>query len=158
MPSQQPEPLPVPSEPQIVPGKSCSSALVLSLCSGRGSKFNAIIRRGGMVAWTKRRRGWLTCFFNLMTLNRSKSVRFFLRSCCSLFLAHDDSAHFESISFFSHSFLTGPVPAAFGRLGITHGVRETALVATACRGTTASSFVEGPSTRIWEFCERVLLS
>lgn len=92
--------------------------------------------------------GVLTCFLSLNTLNRSKSVRFFRRSCCSRFFAQLDSAHFLSTSCFSHSFFTGPVPAAFGRLGMTQGVRETVLVGTACRGTTAPSFVEGPSTKI----------
>lgn len=95
----------------------------------------------------------LTCFFSLNTLNRSKSVRFFRRSCCSRFLAQLDSAHFLSISCFSHSFFTGPVPAALGRLGMTQGVRETPLVGTACRGTTEPSFDEGPSTRICESCK-----
>jgi hypothetical protein len=64
-----------------------------------------------------------TCFFSLMTLNLSKSVRFFLRSCCSLFFAQLLSAHFWSISCFSHNRLTGPVPAARGSFGITKGVR-----------------------------------
>jgi len=97
--------------------------------------------------------GDLTCFFSLNTLNRSKSVRFFRRSCCSRFLAQLDSAHFLSTSCFSHSFFTGPVPAAFGRLGMTQGVREMLLVGTACRGTTEPSFEEGPSTRICESCK-----
>lgn len=97
--------------------------------------------------------GILTCFLSLSTLNRSKSVRAFRRSCCSRFLAQLDSAHFLSTSCFSHSFFTAPVPAAFGRLGMTQGVRETMLVGIACRGTTEPSFVEGPSTRICARCK-----
>lgn len=64
-----------------------------------------------------------TCFLSLITLNLSKSVRFFLRSCCSLFFAQLLSAHFWSISCFSHNRLTGPVPADRGSFGMTKGVR-----------------------------------
>lgn len=131
-------PWPVLSTPRIVPVASHVSHRFLErLRRLPGLRFDA-----------KTLMDILTCFFNLRTLNRSKSVRFFRRSCCSLFFAQLDSAHFLSTSCFSQSFFTGPVPAAFGRLGMTQGVRETVLVGTACRGTTAPSFVEGPSTKI----------
>lgn len=122
--------------------KSCLRILIVSP-SFRTCRFPACT---GAVA-TRFHGIMLTCFFSLMTLNRSKSVRFLRLSCCSRFFAHDDSIHFLSISFFSHAFLTAPVPAALGRLGMTQGVRDNVLVAMACRGTIASSFVEGPSIR-----------
>jgi hypothetical protein len=34
------------------------------------------------------------CFFNLITLNRSKSDKLLRLTCCSLFFAQLDSAHF----------------------------------------------------------------
>lgn len=99
----------------------------------------------------------LTCFFSRITLNRSKSVSVFLRSCCSLFLAHDDSAHFWSIPSFSHNFATAPVPAAFGNLAMMNGVSEIVLRGRACRGTLRPSDLDGPSTNIYFTCKRLLV-
>lgn len=90
-----------------------------------------------------------TCFFNLITLNLSKSVKFRLLSACSFFLEYEDSAHLASISFLAHNFLTGPVPAARGSLGMVKGVRVTWERAATWRGTTLPSWEEGPSTRTY---------
>jgi len=93
----------------------------------------------------------LTCFFNRITLNRSKSVKFLLLCCCSLFFAHDDSVHCLSISAFSQALATGVVPAALGSFGIIIAVRETALRAIGVLGHRVASFFDGPSTRTCTF-------
>lgn len=84
-----------------------------------------------------------------MTLNLSKSVncrRFAIRS---LFFAQAPSAHFESISAFSHALATGPLPAPRGNLGITSAVRDISDKGAAWRGTTLSLFDDGPWTRTY---------
>lgn len=63
-----------------------------------------------------------TCFFNLRTLNRSKSDRLRLFSLCSRLFAQALSSHFFSTSAFSHAFATAPRPAARGSFAMTIGV------------------------------------
>lgn len=63
-----------------------------------------------------------TCFFNLRTLNRSKSDRLRLLSLCSRLFAQALSSHFFSTSAFSHAFATAPRPAARGSFAMTIGV------------------------------------
>ena len=92
-----------------------------------------------------------TCFFNLSTLNLSKSLRFLLFSLCSLRLAHALSAHFWSTPSFSHALATAPLPAALGSLGMTIGVRMRLLRGADWRGT-AGRVLEGPSMRICGRC------
>ena len=89
----------------------------------------------------------LTCFFNLMTLNRSKSDSPRLFSLCSRFFAHVLWSHFSSMPSFSQALATAPVPAARGSFGRTIGVRMTLAKEMAWRGTAAFSFEEGPSTK-----------
>lgn len=87
------------------------------------------------------------CFFNLMTLNRSKSVKARLFSFWLRFLAHALSCHFPSIPAFSHCDLTTPVRAPRGSFSRTRGVRMSCARAIAWRGTAALVFVAGPSMR-----------
>jgi hypothetical protein len=65
------------------------------------------------------------CFLRRMTLKRSKSDRFFLRSCWSRFLLKVDSENCLSISWFFQQVRRAPVPAARGRRWMTIGVSET---------------------------------
>jgi len=64
----------------------------------------------------------LACFFNLSTLNRSKSERLRLFSLCSLRLAQALTSHFFSTSCFSHARATAPRPACRGSFEMTMGV------------------------------------
>lgn len=89
------------------------------------------------------------CFRNLMTLNRSKSVRARLRSFWARFFAHALSCHFSSIPAFSHAFLTAPVRAPRGNFSRTKGVRMQCARAIDWRGTAVFVSVDGPSTRAW---------
>ena len=94
-----------------------------------------------------------TCFFNLITLNLSKSERLRLFSLCSLRFAHALSPHFFSTSAFSQALATAPRPAARGNFGMTIGVTMRLLSAAACRGTAAPFSFEGPSTRALLLCQ-----
>lgn len=87
------------------------------------------------------------CFFNRMTLNRSKSVNARLRSFWTRFLAHALSCHFASISAFFHAAATTPVREARGRFSRTRGVRMSCARAIDWRGTAILVFVAGPSIK-----------
>lgn len=88
-----------------------------------------------------------------MTLKRSKSVSALRLAILSLFFAHALSPNFLSTSVASQIFLTTPVRAARGSLGMTIGVRERWERGEAWRGTTFSELEAGPSTRTWVDCE-----
>lgn len=88
------------------------------------------------------------CFLSRRTWKRSKSVRAFLRSIWSRFLAQLVCSHLESISDFSQSFRTTPVREPRFRPSTTREERRTLLRGTACRGVARLAFAEGPSTRI----------
>ena len=94
-----------------------------------------------------------TCFFNLKTLNRSKSERLCLFSLCSRLFAHALSFHFFSTSVFSHAFATAPLPAARGNFAMTIGVTMRLFNVTDWRGTSAFSFFDGPSTNACSECQ-----
>src|SRR3569833_883495 len=85
------------------------------------------------------------CFFNRMTLNRSKSVRFFRRSARSRVLAQLVSSHFSSILAFSHADLTVPVLAPRGSFSMTKGESRQLDSDTGCRGTVRFSSCGGPA-------------
>lgn len=89
------------------------------------------------------------CFFNRMTLKRSKSVSDWRRSCWSCFLAQLPSCHFASIPAASHAFLTVPDRAPRGSLSTTIGVRRVLASETMPRGVASRGSEEGPSTRAW---------
>ncbi len=87
------------------------------------------------------------CFFNRRTLNRSKSVRDWRRSCFSCFFAQLVSAHLESISAFSQAALTAPVRAPRGSFSIVSGVIRVLAKETMLRGVASLGSADGPSTR-----------
>ncbi len=86
-----------------------------------------------------------TCFLSFMTLNRSKSLSSFLRMLRSLLFWKFDACHFSSTLCSAHCFLSAPVPAARGSLGMTIPVRDMDDSGAEWRGTTCDS--SGPSTR-----------
>lgn len=91
--------------------------------------------------------GLPTCFLNLMTLKRSKSFNALRLAILSLFFAHALSPNFFSTSVASQIFLTAPLRAPRGSLGMTMGVRDRWERGVAWRGTTLSAVEPGPSTR-----------
>lgn len=104
----------------------------------------------GRISPIENRGTFRTCFFNIRTLNLSKSVSDDLFSLRSIFLAHADSAHFASIPSFSQALATALTPAPRGSFGITRWVTIRFANELACLGTEALSFFEGPSTRTYE--------
>lgn len=97
----------------------------------------------------------LTCFFNLKTLNLSKSVSARLFSRRSRRFAQALSSHFSSTFCSFQAFATGARPAARGNFAMTIGVTMRFARLLEWRGTPAFSFVEGPSTRT---CRWILAS
>ena len=89
------------------------------------------------------------CFFNRMTLKRSKSVSDWRRSCWSCFLAQLPSCHLASIPAASHAFLTAPDRAPRGSFSTTIGVSRVLASETMPRGVARRGSEEGPSTRAW---------
>jgi hypothetical protein len=90
----------------------------------------------------------LTCFFRIMTLNRSKSVSCRLRSVFARALAGLLSTHFASTSASCHFLSSGPERMPRGRFSMTIGVRRICKIEAEWRGTGAS--LDGPSTKICE--------
>lgn len=119
-----------------------ATASVWGLCRGFSSQKN------NMTNWKGKQ--FHTCFFNLRTLNLSKSVNASLFSLCARRLAHVLSAHFDSTFSFSQAFATAPLPTPRGNFGITIGVIIRFESELAWRGTEAFSFFEGPSTRTYD--------
>lgn len=90
------------------------------------------------------------CFFNRMTLKRSKSVRFFRRSFCTRFLYQLLAFHCSSTLAASQALLTAPDRAPRGSLVITMPVRSTSEKEMDCRVTPPGlASVAGPSTRAY---------
>lgn len=88
----------------------------------------------------------LTCFFNLNTLNLSKSVSARLFSRRSRRFAQALSSHLSSTFCSFQALATGARPAARGNFAMTMGVTMRFARLLEWRGTPAFSFVEGPST------------
>lgn len=89
-----------------------------------------------------------TCFLSLITLKRSKSLSSLRLLLRSRFCAQALLSQVFSTPAFSQAALRGPLLMARGSLSMTMGVRETWARGEEWRGTTASGFEEGPSTRI----------
>ena len=100
----------------------------------------------------------LTCFLTRMALKRSKSFKLCLLAVFALLSAYALLFHLLSTSCAFHCLVSAPVPAALGSFSRTIRVRERFERGAEWRGTIASLFSEGPSTRTYRSRVSVRLS
>ena len=133
-------------EPRIEPANYCQHTVSPEApCFAMRDVFATRAKTLPLVIRMRHRRH--TCFFNLMTLKRSKSLNCLRLKLLCLLFANELLDHLLSTSASVHFFFSPACPIPRGSFSMTMPVRDMYDSRAEWRGTAACGFSEGPSTR-----------